>query len=162
MFVYLLIALAAFAAPALGNANGAPNVACDDMIPQHGVNPQSSIAPYKIIVSKNEGKSSDVIVVTIQGNTASDTIKGFLLQGRVGKTPTGSFAPEGHSHFLNCGSADVSIILTIYILILNKLTMKLFQSTVTHTPFTDKPNSLSFSWIAPLNFSGKVVFRFVT
>lgn len=109
MFVYVLIALAAFAAPAWGNANGAPNVACENMIPQHGVEPQASIAPYKIIVSKNEVKSSESITVTIQGNTPSDTIKGFLLQGRVGTTPTGSFVPESHSHFLNCGTPDVSI-----------------------------------------------------
>lgn len=109
MFVYVLLALAALAAPALGNANGAPNVACKDMIPQHGVSPQSSIAPYKIVVSKSETKSSESIVVTIKGNTPTDTIKGFLLQGRDGETPIGSFVPEGHSHFLNCGSADVSI-----------------------------------------------------
>lgn len=107
MFVYLLIALTAFAAPAWGNAKGAPNVACIDMVPQHGVSAQSSVAPYKVLVSKNEAKSSDSIVVTIKGNTPADTIKGFLLQGREGATPTGSFVAESHSHFLNCGTAEV-------------------------------------------------------
>lgn len=116
MFVYVLIALAALAAPALGNANGAPTVACEDMIPQHGVSPQSSLAPYKIFVSKSDVKSSESITVTIKGNTPADTIKGFLLQGRAGTTPTGSFVPEGHSHFLNCGSADVSIFKYLFIL----------------------------------------------
>lgn len=115
MFVYVLIALAALAAPSLGNLNGAPNAACVDMIPQHGVSPQSSVAPYKIFVSKSDVKSSESIVVTIKGNTPTDTIKGFLLQGRVGTTPTGSFVPEGHSHLLNCGTPDVSIKFTNFL-----------------------------------------------
>lgn len=75
--------------------------------------PQASEAPYKLILSKNQLSSdqNESIDVKIQGNGAGDTIKGFMIQARVGDKPIGKFAVKSkkHAQVLNCsGGSGVS------------------------------------------------------
>lgn len=70
----ILIALVcAGAIPAVfSNSDGAPETACEDMTPQHGVPPQQSGLPYKLTVSSKQLDSakSQPINLKLQGNGA--------------------------------------------------------------------------------------------
>lgn len=88
-------------------SNGAPDMACFDMIPQHGVDPQSSKAPYQVQLARNQIRSGGQIDITIRGLKQSHTIKGFLVQGRVGMTPVGKWLVDKNNAYgqqLSCGN----------------------------------------------------------
>lgn len=91
---------------------GAPESACDDMIPQHHVDPQVSEAPYKLHLSTNQLRANEngSVNIKIQGNEAGNTIKGFMLQARVGNETVGKFAVKSkkHAQLLNCNGQGVS------------------------------------------------------
>lgn len=75
--------------------------------------PQASEAPYKLILSKNQLSSdqNESVDVKIQGNGAGDTIKGFMIQARIGDKPVGKFVVKSkkHAQLLNCdGESGVS------------------------------------------------------
>ncbi|XP_053695464.1 putative defense protein Hdd11 [Sabethes cyaneus] len=139
-FVFISLAMAALCAvPVLSFSAGAPADACGDMIPQHHTDPQSSAAPYKILLEKKQIKSGEAVTVTVQGNSAKDTIKGLLCQARVGETPVGSFdvAPDNkYIQTLNCGKSN--------------------KSAVTHKKIATPPKSISFNWVAPKGLSENV------
>lgn len=66
-----------------------------------------------MILSKNQLNSDqdEAIDVKIQGNSAGDTIKGFMIQARIGDKPIGKFVIKAkkHSQLLNCsGGSGVS------------------------------------------------------
>lgn len=96
---------------------GAPDGACFDMVPQHHVDPQVSAAPYQVVSSKKQLRSGDIVDVTIHGLKQTDTIKGFMVQARVGETPVGKWiVDKNHSYgqTLSCGKGNaVSILLFI-------------------------------------------------
>lgn len=83
------------------------------MTPRHHVDPQKSAFPYNIILSKNKIRAGDIIEITIQGKTPDDTLKGLLVQARVGDTAVGSFDVSPSSQYIqlrDCGnSKGVSI-----------------------------------------------------
>lgn len=86
---------------------GAPGEACFDMVPQHQVDPQLSRAPYQVHISKNQLRSGDKVDVTIHGLKQTDTIKGFMIQARVGDTPVGKWLVDKNNSYgqqLNCGN----------------------------------------------------------
>lgn len=88
---------------------GAPDEACFDMVPQHGVDPQSSKAPYQVHLSKNQLRSGDKVDITIHGLKQTDTIKGFMVQARVGETPVGKWLVDKNNSYgqqLNCGNGS--------------------------------------------------------
>lgn len=90
-------------------SSGAPDDACFDMVPQHGVGPQSSAAPYQVSLSRNQIRSGDKIDVTIRGIKRTDTIKGFMIQGRVGETPAGKWLVDktnAYGQTLDCGNGS--------------------------------------------------------
>ncbi len=90
-------------------STGAPDEACFDMVPQHGVNPQSSKAPYEVKLSKTQLRSGDRIDVTINGLKRGDTIKGFMVQARVGQTPVGKWLVDKNYAYgqpLDCGNGS--------------------------------------------------------
>lgn len=109
----ILICLMAVAATN-AYSTGAPEDACFDMVPQHHVDPQSSKAPYRVLLSKKQLRSGDKVDVTIQGLTKTDTIKGFMIQARVGDTPVGKWLVEkadAYGQTLSCGNGiGVSIL----------------------------------------------------
>lgn len=109
------IALVCAIPSAYSYSSGAPEGACGDMTPQHHVAPQSSEPPYKLLLSKSKlGSGGDESInVKIQGNGAGDTIKGFMIQGRIGDKPVGKFQlptkSKKHAQLLSCsGGSGVS------------------------------------------------------
>uniref|UniRef100_A0A1B0CJK8 Putative serine protease n=1 Tax=Lutzomyia longipalpis TaxID=7200 RepID=A0A1B0CJK8_LUTLO len=107
VIIFVAIALPA----AWANSAGAPDVACDDLVPQHHVDPQSTPAPYSYVLPKTRTvKPGESIQVTIRGNSKTDTIKGFLIQARApgSSQSVGTFAslPGTLSQALSCGNAQ--------------------------------------------------------
>lgn len=75
MFSYrnLIVIALVCAVPAVYTySDGAPEGACEDMTPQHGVDPQASDAPYKIFLSSTQLDSTknQQVHVKVQGNNA--------------------------------------------------------------------------------------------
>lgn len=90
--ILAVVAMVAVQIPAaLSFSAGAPNVACVDMVPQHHVASQPLPSPYTVSASHTSVKSGDSVNVEIKGNTATDTIKGYMLQARIDGTPVGHF-----------------------------------------------------------------------
>lgn len=92
---------------------GAPETACVDMTPQHHVDPQPSEPPYKLILSNDKLRAAqnESVDFKIQGNGAGNTIKGFMVQARIGDKPVGKFTVKSkkHAQLLNCsGGSGVS------------------------------------------------------
>lgn len=116
MYARLFVTLAAIAVipAALCYSAGAPADACENMTPQHHVDPQKSAAPYILEVSQQSVKSGDTVELTLRGQKPSNTFKGFMVQARVGDTPVGQFqiAPDyKYAQTLSCGSgSNVSIV----------------------------------------------------
>jgi hypothetical protein len=98
--VFLLIAIPAHI---IAFKTGAPEAACDSMIPDHGYTPQSAASPYTITPNKFKVRAGEPVEVTISGSD-STKFKGFLIQARVGNTPIGKFLKEPQNKLLNCGS----------------------------------------------------------
>lgn len=109
---FVTIALVCVIPSAYSYSKGAPEGACGDMIPQHHVEPQPSEAPYKLLLSSKQLKAdqSQSVDVKIQGNSAGDTIKGFMMQARVGDKPVGKFTVKSkkYAQLLNCSGSGVS------------------------------------------------------
>ncbi|XP_065331692.1 defense protein l(2)34Fc-like [Cloeon dipterum] len=80
---------------------GAPEVACQDMTPQHGVEPQPEPSPYWAEITKKEERIFDF---TIYGDETNN-IEGFMIQARDRSTsqPLGTFdAVENEVKLINC------------------------------------------------------------
>jgi hypothetical protein len=124
-------------------STGAPEEACADMKPQHGVDPQPSTAPYQVSLSKNRIRAGDRVDVTIRGVRRTDTIKGFMVQARVGETPVGRWLVDknnAYSQTLDCGNGS--------------------GNAITHKKIDgDGVETLTFTWQAPRQLSEKVHFR---
>ncbi|KAG4066395.1 hypothetical protein HA402_007031 [Bradysia odoriphaga] len=122
---------------------GAPEGACFDMIPQHHVDPQSTNAPYTVSLSKNLIRTGDKVEITIQGVKRSDTIKGFMIQARVGESPVGRWLVDKNDSYgqtLDCGKGS--------------------GNAVTHKKINgDGVEKLTFTWQAPEKLTEKVQFR---
>lgn len=116
MLSRLFVTLAAIAViPAvLSYSAGAPQDACENMTPQHHVEPQRSAPPYVLEVSKDTIRAGDTVELTLRGQKNSNTFKGFMVQARVGNEPVGQFqiAPDyKYAQTLSCGSkTNVSVI----------------------------------------------------
>lgn len=105
-----LLVLSMVITPIFCYSAGAPETpeACIDLTPKHGVNAQPlSTSPYSIVVSKSSLRAGEKIEVTLRGNSAKDTLKGFILQARVGNSIYGHWevAPnDSHVQTLSCGN----------------------------------------------------------
>lgn len=110
---FVTIALVYAIPSAYSYSAGAPEAACRDMTPQHHVDPQASEAPYNLILSNKNLRAdkSESVDVKIQGKSSGDTIKGFMIQARIGDQPVGQFTVKSkkHAQLLNClGGSGVS------------------------------------------------------
>lgn len=114
MFVRVFIFVACIAVPmAWAYSSGAPPSACGDMTPQHGVDAQKSAAPYKLLLSTNQVSSNDEVELELKGNGKGDTIKGFLVQARVGNQPIGQFkvsSGDKNVQTISCGNGNQVIL----------------------------------------------------
>ncbi|XP_075040266.1 putative ferric-chelate reductase 1 [Mixophyes fleayi] len=88
--------------------NGLVEVACSDMVPQHGFAIQTTTAPYTITMSKHTYVAKEKITVTLTNTSAEYPIEGFLIQARQenSNTPLGSFQISGSDvQTLTCTTA---------------------------------------------------------
>ncbi|XP_053493075.1 putative ferric-chelate reductase 1 isoform X2 [Ictalurus furcatus] len=114
--------------------SGLVTSSCDNMLPSHGNNAQTSTAPYSVTASSTSYKEGDTITVTLSATSGSFT--GFLLQARLvgGSSVIGSFSLVGStSQLLTCSG--------------------LSNSAVSHTSKAGK-TQLQSKWKAPT--SGKL------
>ncbi|RXM35683.1 Ferric-chelate reductase 1 [Acipenser ruthenus] len=92
--------------------NGQVTPSCINMIPDHGVSAQTTLAPYNITASKNTYSPGEKITVTLQG---SDPFEGFLLQARRagGTAAVGTFTvtDTANSQGLDCNGPSSSLVL---------------------------------------------------
>ncbi|XP_033883484.3 putative ferric-chelate reductase 1 [Acipenser ruthenus] len=118
--------------------NGQVTPSCSNMIPDHGVSAQTTIAPYNITASKNTYSPGEKITVTLQG---SDVFEGFLLQARKdgGTAAVGTFTVTDatNSQGLNCNGPN---------------------SAVSHKSSTGLTN-IQATWVAPSSSAGDLEFR---
>ncbi|KAJ2944605.1 hypothetical protein O0L34_g3959 [Tuta absoluta] len=138
--VVLAVALVAYAE---GYSSGAPDTACQDMVPKHPVAAQKVAAPYIVTTSTKVVKAGQPMQVVISGKSASNTIGGLLLQARVGNKPVGTFSVPAGDRFaqlLNCGSPG------------NAVTHK------KHGP-NDEKQTVAFTWTPPKDLIDEIKFR---
>lgn len=108
----LLMMMAIITPAAHAYSAGAPTSICDSMVPAHHTDAQTSESPYRLLVSSNKVRHGDVVTVTIDGVTAANTIKGFLVEALQNKKPVGWFDASGETKYaqtIDCfGKAQVN------------------------------------------------------
>ncbi|XP_029018370.1 putative defense protein Hdd11 [Betta splendens] len=127
-----------------GFPSGAPASACDSMKPGHGVPPQSSPAPYRLITSTGTFQPGRPITVTIAG----PPYRGVLLEARSGSSTdaVGTWQlPPPDTRFLACAGNP--------------------RGAVTHSNTNPKGNGTAFTWTppdspAPVYFTATVAQQF--
>lgn len=120
---------------ALPYHTGAPQGACNNMVPGHGSPSDSATDSYSLTAQKQPDQS---VKVTLAG-----TFKGFLIQARkanhVDSLVPGKFVPEGNaSRTVDCAQED--------------------GTALTHKDGEVK-SQVTATWIPPANWEGQVVFR---
>lgn len=110
MAAKFFVVLIALGIPLLaqGYSSGAPGEECSTMTPRHHVDPQTGPSPYDITLDKRSIRAGETVTVTIKGRHNDDTIKGLLVQARVGDTPVGKFDVSPSRQYiqtLDCGSS---------------------------------------------------------
>ena len=121
------------------NSGGAPPVACQNRMPQHGadVKAQSSVAPYSISVEPMHYSSGTTVTVTLMG-LSTTKFKGYLLTMRRvedNTTIVAGFSVPNGGQLLACDGQN--------------------NADVTHTENSDK-TSVSFTWTAPAQSEGSL------
>lgn len=102
--IFVAATLLLAAAPATwAFKTGAPAGACKEMTPHHHeFAAQSTAAPYRVTATKN-GAEFDV---KIEGLTADNTIKGFMVQAQQNGKVVGEFVVpnnDKHMQYVACG-----------------------------------------------------------
>ncbi|XP_073941502.1 reeler domain-containing lethal (2) 34Fc [Choristoneura fumiferana] len=141
-FTYLVVVVSAVAFADAYSA-GAPEGACQDMIPRHPVAPQKSPAPYTITTSTKVVKAGTPMEVVISGKGPSNTMRGLLLQARQGDKIVGKFTLPPNDRFaqlINCGESG---------------------NAVTHKKHDEKDDkqTVAFTWTPPAGFNDEIKFR---
>lgn len=138
IFTYLLINC--YATP-----EGAPNEACETLLPLHNDSlPRQGNPPFEIAVIPEVVNRS--WLVTVRGVTSSFPFKGIILQARSADDPRryqtfGSFSKP------DPGNTDIQVI-----------TCQNLADTVTHTDNYDK-NQIQVRWTKPSTGTGSILFR---
>lgn len=126
-----------------GYSGGAPDSECKTMTPRHHVDPQSGPSPYDIILDKKNIRAGETVLVTIKGRGKDDTIKGLLVQARIGETPIGQFDVDQSRQYvqvLSCdGGRNVSVELSrlISIIIRGKNSTVFVECLLIREPFCE-------------------------
>lgn len=152
MFFRAVTTLCLIALPVVFSySSGAPEGACQSMTPQHGVPPQSSPVPYTLALSSKAIRAGEQVQLEIKGNTPQHTIKGFLVQARVGDQPIGRFQVAANDKFvqvINCGNGQGVSTLVQLNYVASKVIDKFFRSSNEKHQFSRSLtawNSLYFS-----------------
>ncbi|XP_046385854.1 putative defense protein 1 [Ischnura elegans] len=134
--LWILAALVTLATLTHGYKKGAPKESCDDMKPEHGVDPKTTKFPYSITLSKSKIPPGGKVTVTLSGSD-SETFKGYFVQARVGNKAVGHFDEAPGAGFVDCHGS--------------------VKSGITHSSNSEK-KTVSLTWNAPKRLSEKVVF----
>ncbi|XP_044158096.1 putative ferric-chelate reductase 1 [Bufo gargarizans] len=110
-----------------GYPNGQVQGSCSSMVPRHGVNAQTSAAPYTLSLSKSTYSAGQEITVTLRADNSP--FRGFMIQAHRSNSlnPVGSFKVNGNAQTLDCTST---------------------ASAVSHTSAEPK-QSIQVTWVAP-------------
>ncbi|XP_022192088.2 putative defense protein [Nilaparvata lugens] len=117
-------------------ATGAPSGACEDLVPQHGVDGQKSASPYVIqpsLTKVKPGGKTEIVIFSPK----KQSFKGFILQARVGDIPYGTFEPSNQYSLLDCTHGK--------------------RNTATHKNADEKYN-VTLIWNAPAKLRESVKF----
>ncbi|XP_032884755.1 putative ferric-chelate reductase 1 isoform X2 [Amblyraja radiata] len=133
---------ATFLVDVLGYQDGVVGVVCESMLPNHGSNPQTSDAPYRITANTSTFNPGDIIQVTLDG-ISGGSFEGVLLEAR---TPS-STIPRGTFRATNP---------LVQLLTCNVDGTPYPNSAVSHTSNSDK-SEIIVNWIAP--DVGNIEFR---
>lgn len=124
-------------------SHGAPETTCSTLTPNHGVDSQTSVAPFEVIPGKQNVAPGSKITLMIKSSIGAQ-FKGFIIQAR---SETGSDSALGHftsipsdTKTMSCSGGNLNA-----------------QNTATHTS-PDLKTSLQFEWEAPDYYEGPVVF----
>lgn len=79
MFKQILLVYFAILTTLLAHQNGAPELACLDMIPHHATPEQLSPFPYTVEASSNQVAPNGIVKITLSG---IKPFKGFFIQVR--------------------------------------------------------------------------------
>ncbi|XP_012262985.2 putative defense protein 1 [Athalia rosae] len=137
----LFILVAGVVAVANAFGTGAPATVCGNLTPKHPAEPQTGPSPYSISINKGAIKRGDEVKVTLEGITAQDKFKGFLVKAELGDKTVGRFEvdptdPEVQT--INCPNGQ--------------------KNAATHRN-PDEKSKISINWIAPEDLEGVVVFK---
>ncbi|XP_045458717.1 putative defense protein Hdd11-like [Melitaea cinxia] len=139
-YIATILAVVAYAH---GYSSGAPPSTCQNMTPGHPASPQKSQSPYVITTSTKEVKAGHSMTVTISGKTANDTIRGLMVQARVGNKIVGTFDVDPKDPLIT--------------------TMKCTADgdTVTHKShdYSYDRQTVTLKWNAPADLNDVIVFR---
>ncbi|XP_061177011.1 putative ferric-chelate reductase 1 homolog [Saccostrea echinata] len=121
-----------------GYPSGAPESACDNMTPDHGVSPQTTPTPYDITLSASKLAVDENLTISISPKDGRTTFKGFLIEVYTDlaspvKFTDGEFTVPENAHTQCNGGA-------------------------THSNANPKL-LISLSWKPTASFTGKVKFR---
>ncbi|RZF34786.1 hypothetical protein LSTR_LSTR007838 [Laodelphax striatellus] len=117
-------------------ATGAPTGACQDLVPQHGVDGQKSASPYVIqpaLTKIKPGGKTEIVIFAPK----RQSFKGFIVQARVGEIPYGTFEPSSQYSLLDCSNGK--------------------RNTATHKNADEKQN-VTLVWTAPAKLRESVKF----
>ncbi|CAH2104874.1 unnamed protein product [Euphydryas editha] len=143
MWLPYIATILAVVACAQGYSAGAPESACKHMTPGHPASPQESIAPYVVTTSTKELKAGSSMTVTISGKSANDTIRGLMVQARVGDKIVGTFKVDPKDRLVKTMKCTVD------------------GDTVTHKSHdnSDDRRTVTLKWNAPADLNDVVVFK---
>lgn len=146
MQVRTLIVFLAIAYPLVAYPSGPPLSACDNLLPNHGVDPQDGESPFQILTSATSIQSGETITVQVQAE-AGRFFKGFFLVAHStdGSRFVGDYFYDSEEvsdvNIRNCGNGRFN--------------------AVGHANAVLK-EKISFEWNAPADFEGSIQFQLVS
>ncbi|KAI9554355.1 hypothetical protein GHT06_019627 [Daphnia sinensis] len=126
-----------------GAPNGAPRLACADMVPQHGFDAQTSASPFVTTPASTSIVQGSTLTLTLAPSGASGAFKGYLLIGfdnaNQAAGPIGTFSAISDGQTLDCPGVNL-------------------MNAATHINNANK-TSVTVDWTAPAGFVGSVLFK---
>ncbi|XP_068098734.1 putative ferric-chelate reductase 1 [Hyperolius riggenbachi] len=107
--IFLLVTI--FPTITLAYPNGRVEVACTTMLPNHGVDPQTDLAPYSLTFSSTNYTGKLAFLITLSKEAEQD-FRGFLIQARApgGNNILGSFVVNGSdAQTLTCTTPNSAV-----------------------------------------------------
>ncbi|KAI9554356.1 hypothetical protein GHT06_019628 [Daphnia sinensis] len=147
MFKYVCLSLCLYLAlnanGIQGSPIGAPRLACGDMVPQHGVDAQTSASPFVTTPASTSIAQGATLTLTLAPISAPSMFRGYLVIGfdnaNQAAGPIGTFSAISDGQTLDCPGVNL-------------------MNAATHINNADK-TSVTVQWTAPAGFVGTVLFK---